>query len=221
MKLDAEFDARKFFATPGVGKAIFRFVHGRTIYSQGDPADSVLYLLDGRVKVLVLSEQGKEAAIGIVEPGQFFGDGCLLGDETRGATTIAMHDCVVAAIGKAAMIETLRAEPEFATMLVRQLLIRNRRIEEDLIDQLLNSSEKRLARLLLRLAALDGEGGSQPIPLHISQETMAEMIGTTRSRVSFFMNKFRKLGLISYDRNVEVHPARLSMLLQDRPEIRG
>ncbi|MCG6207546.1 Crp/Fnr family transcriptional regulator [Rhodopseudomonas sp. HC1] len=220
MKLGFDFDHREFLTKPGIGKSVVRFARDQVIFSQGDPADSVFFLLDGRIKVVVLSAQGKEAATGLVHSGQFFGDGCLVGDETRCATTIAMRDCVVASISKSLMVETLRSEPDFAAMFIRHLLLRNRGMEEDLIDQLFNSSEKRLARLLLRLSKLDNGGEAQPIAPHISQETLAEMIGTTRSRVSFFMNKFRKLGLISYDRNIEVHP-RLSAMLQDHSEIPG
>ncbi|MFC0242099.1 Crp/Fnr family transcriptional regulator [Rhodopseudomonas telluris] len=219
MRLGADFDHREFLTKPGVGRTVLRFTRDQVVFSQGDPADSVFFLLDGRIKVVVLSAQGKEAATGLVHSGQFFGDGCLVGDDTRCATTIAMRDCVVASISKSLMVETLRTEPDFAAMFIRHLLLRNRGMEEDLIDQLFNSSEKRLARLLLRLSKLDNNG-SQPIAPHISQETLAEMIGTTRSRVSFFMNKFRKLGLISYDRNIEVHP-RLSAMLQDHSEARG
>jgi CRP/FNR family cyclic AMP-dependent transcriptional regulator len=220
MKLGFDFDHREFLTKPGVGKSVLRFARDQVIFSQGDAADSVYFLLDGRIKVVVLSAQGKEAATGLVHSGQFFGDGCLVGDETRCATTIAMRDCVVASISKSLMVEMLRTEPDFGAMFIRHLLLRNRGMEEDLIDQLFNSSEKRLARLLLRLSKLDNDDGAQPIAPHISQETLAEMIGTTRSRVSFFMNKFRKLGLISYDRNIEVHP-RLSTMLQDHSEARG
>jgi CRP-like cAMP-binding protein len=220
MKLEADFNCREFLGKPGAGKSVLRFARDQVIFSQGDAADSVFFLLDGRIKVVVLSAQGKEAATGLVNSGQFFGDGCLVGDDTRCATTIAMRDCVVASISKPLMIETLRSEPDFAELFMRHLLLRNRGMEEDLIDQLFNSSEKRLARLLLRLSKLDNDEGAQPIAPHISQETLAEMIGTTRSRVSFFMNKFRKLGLISYDRNIEVHP-RLSAMLQEHSEARG
>ncbi|MBB1091332.1 Crp/Fnr family transcriptional regulator [Rhodopseudomonas pseudopalustris] len=220
MKLEADFDYRDFLARLGVGKSVLRFARDQVIFSQGDAADSVFFLLDGRIKVVVLSAQGREAATGLVNSGQFFGDNCLIGEQVRSATTIAMRDCVVASISKAVMIEMLRTEPQFAELFIRHLLLRNRGIEEDLIDQLFNSSEKRLARLLLRLSKLDDNGGVQPIAPHISQETLAEMIGTTRSRVSFFMNKFRKLGLISYDRNIEVHP-RLSAMLQDHSEVRS
>lgn len=221
MKPEAGFDPRDLLRKLGQGHSIAKFVKNQTIYAQGDNADSVYLLLQGRIKVVVLSVQGKEAATGMVSPGQFFGDGCLVGEVSRSTTTIAMQDCVVAAIASARLIETLRAQPDFAELFVRHLLLRNRRIEEDLLDQLLNCSEKRLARLLLRLAEFEEGSEPQPIAPHISQETLAEMIGTTRSRVSYFMNKFRKLGLISYDRTIEVHPGRLSAVLHDQAEARG
>jgi CRP-like cAMP-binding protein len=219
--LEAGFNARDVLFRTGSGKSISRIARHHRIFAQGDNADGVYFLLQGRIKVVVLSAQGKEVATGLVEPGQFFGEGCLAGERIRGATTIAIQDCVIATIGKARLIESLRAQPDFAELFVRHLLLRNRRIEEDLLDQLFNCSEKRLARLLLRLAEHDETGRPQPIEPHISQETLAEMIGTTRSRVSYFMNKFRKLGMISYDRTIEVDPARLGAMLQDRPEMRG
>ncbi|NEW87934.1 MULTISPECIES: Crp/Fnr family transcriptional regulator [Rhodopseudomonas] len=221
MKPEAGFDSRDLLRKLGHGHAITKFVKNQTIFAQGDKADSVYLLLQGRIKVVVLSVQGKEAATGMVAPGQFFGEGCLVGEPIRSATTIAMQNCVVAIIAGARLIETLRAQPDFAELFVRHLLLRNRRIEEDLLDQLLNCSEKRLARLLLRLAEFDGGGQTQPIATHISQETLAEMIGTTRSRVSYFMNKFRKLGLISYDRTIEVDHVRLAAVLHDRAEARS
>jgi len=219
--LMAGFDARDVLSRTGSGKSISRVAKHDKIFAQGDDANCVYFLLQGRIKVVVLSAQGKEAATGLIEPGQFFGEGCLAGETTRTATTIALQDCLIAAIAQARLVEALRAQPDFAELFVRHLLLRNRRIEEDLLDQLFNCSEKRLARLLLRLAERDDGGRPQPIAPHISQETLAEMIGTTRSRVSFFMNKFRKLGMISYDRTIEVDPARLGAMLQDGPELRG
>jgi len=154
-----------------------------------------------------------------LESGQFFGEGCLNGHPLRVATTTAMDDCVITAITKAAMLETLHREPTFSTLFITYLLSRNSRIEEDLVDQLFNSSEKRLARLLLLLSYFGKDGRPQPISVDVSQETLAEMIGTTRSRVSFFMNKFRKLGLISYNGTIEVHNSMLNAVLHDKPEI--
>jgi CRP-like cAMP-binding protein len=155
-----------------------------------------------------------------LDPGQFFGEGCMNGHTLRISTTTAMEDCVMTAITKAAMIATLHDQPQFSQMFLAYLLTRNRRVEEDLIDQLFNSSEKRLARLLLLLANFGTEGGPQPINPTINQETLADMIGTTRSRVSFFMNKFRKLGLIDYNGHIEVHNSLLSAVLHDKPEVR-
>lgn len=214
------FNPKSFLAKVGAGKAILKFSKGDVVFSQGDPADAVFYIQEGRVKVIVLSEQGKEAVVGILESGQFFGEGCLNGHALRLATTTAMQDSVITSITKSAMITTLQGEPKFSELFMAYLLTRNSRIEEDLIDQLFNSSERRLARLLLLLANFGKEGTPQPIDAKISQETLAEMIGTTRSRVSFFMNKFRKLGFISYNGKIEVHRSLLNAVLYDKPELR-
>jgi CRP-like cAMP-binding protein len=168
----------------------------------------------------VLSEQGKEAVVGILEPGQFFGESCLTGDKLRISTATTMETCVVTSIAKTTMIISLRDDPKFSGFFMDYLLTRNNRIEEDLIDQLFNSSERRLARMLLLLANFGKEGDPQPISPHISQETLAEMIGTTRSRVSFFMNKFRKLGFIAYNGHIEVNSSLLSAVLHDKPELK-
>jgi CRP/FNR family transcriptional regulator, cyclic AMP receptor protein len=213
------FDPKAFLAKVGSGKTILKFGKNQHVFEQGDVADSIFYLQKGRLKVTVVSEQGKEAVVGILEPGQFFGEGCLNGHPLRIATTTAMEESVTTSITKAAMISTLRTEPKFSELFMAYLLTRNSRIEEDLIDQLFNSSEKRLARLLLLLAHFGEEGRPQPILLDISQETLAEMIGTTRSRVSAFMNKFRKLGLISYNGKIEVHNSLLNAVLREKPEI--
>ncbi len=213
------FDSKAFLAGVGAGKAILEFRKNQTVYVQGDPASAVFYIQKGRIKLTVLSEQGKEAVVAIMEPGQFFGEGCLNGHSQRIATTVAMEDSVVTSISKEAMLSTLRNQPKFSETFMAYLLTRNSRIEEDLIDQLFNSSEKRLARLLLLLANFGKEGNPQPITPHISQETLAEMIGTTRSRVSFFMNKFRKLGLISYNGKIEVNSSLLNAVLHDKPHI--
>jgi CRP/FNR family transcriptional regulator, cyclic AMP receptor protein len=213
------FDPKLFLAKVGAGKTILKFSKGQKIFTQGNVADSVFYLQQGRVKLTVLSQQGKEAVVAILEPGQFFGEGCLNGHQLRIATTTAIEECLITTITKHAMIALLHAEPKFSEMFMAYLLTRNSRIEEDLIDQLFNSSEKRLARLLLLLAHFGKDGRPQPINPAISQETLAEMIGTTRSRVSFFMNKFRKLGLISYNGKIEVHNSLLNAVLHDKPEI--
>jgi len=218
--IQAAFDPKEFLAVVGEGKTILEFGKDQVVFAQGDIADTVFYIQKGRVKVVVISEQGKEAVVGIFGPGQFFGEGCMNGHSVRIATTTAMEDCLVTVITKVAMVAVLHDQPKFSEMFMAYLLTRNSRIEEDLIDQLFNSSEKRLARLLLLLANFGKEGSPQPIIPNISQETLAEMIGTTRSRVSFFMNKFRKLGLISYNGKIEVHSSLLHAVLYDKPEIK-
>jgi CRP/FNR family transcriptional regulator, cyclic AMP receptor protein len=214
------FDAKVFLAKVGAGKQVLEFHKNQHVFEQGDVADAVFYIQKGRVKLTVLSEHGKEAVVAILDPGQFFGEGCMNGHPLRIATTTAMENCVITSITKAAMIAALHDEPTFSEMFMAYLLTRNSRIEEDLIDQLFNSSEKRLARLLLLLANFGKEDSPQPIIPNISQETLAEMIGTTRSRVSFFMNKFRKLGLISYNGKIEVNSSLLNAVLYDKPEIK-
>jgi CRP/FNR family cyclic AMP-dependent transcriptional regulator len=220
-KTHQAFDPKEFLAQVGEGKTILEFRKDSTVFAQGDAANTVFYILKGRVKVIVISEQGKEAVVGILEPGQFFGEGCMNGHLLRIATTIAMEECLITVITKAAMLAALHDQPKFSELFMSYLLTRNSRIEEDLIDQLFNSSEKRLARLLLLLANFGKEGTPQPISPNISQETLAEMIGTTRSRVSFFMNKFRKLGFISYNGKIEVNSSLLNAVLYDKPEIKS
>ena len=192
------------------------------VFAQGDAADPIFtfYIQRGRVKVVVISEQGKEAVVGILEPGQFFGEGCMNGHSLRIATTTAMEDCLVTSITKAAMVAALHSQTSFNELFMAYLLTRNSRIEEVIIDQLFNSSEKRLARLLLLLANFGKEGSPKPISPNISQETLADMIGTTRSRVSFFMNKFRKLGFITYNGKIEVNNSLLNAVLYDKPQIK-
>jgi CRP/FNR family transcriptional regulator, cyclic AMP receptor protein len=214
------FDPKEFLAKVGEGKTIVEFRKDQVVFAQGDAADTVFYIQKGRVKVVVISDQGKEAVVGILGSGQFFGEGCMNGHSLRIATATALDGCLVTAITKAAMLAALHDQPKFSELFMAYLLTRNSRIEEDLIDQLFNSSEKRLARLLLLLANFGKEGSPQPISPNISQETLAEMIGTTRSRVSFFMNKFRKLGLISYNGKIEVHSSLLNAVLYDKPEIK-
>jgi CRP/FNR family cyclic AMP-dependent transcriptional regulator len=217
---DNGFDPKAFFAKVGAGKTVLKLEKNQHVFEQGDVADTVFYIQIGRVKLTVLSDQGKEAVVGILEPGQFFGEGCLNGHPLRIATTTAMEECVITSITKEAMLAALRSEPKFSELFMAYLLTRNSRVEEDLIDQLFNSSEKRLARLLLLLAHFGTDGRPQPILLDVSQETLAEMIGTTRSRVSYFMNKFRKLGLISYNGKIEVHNSLLNAVLHEKPEIK-
>jgi CRP/FNR family cyclic AMP-dependent transcriptional regulator len=212
-----EFDAKAFLAKVGEGKTILELRKNQNVFQQGDVADTVFYIQKGRVKLTVLSEQGKEAIVAILEPGQFFGESCLNGHRLRISTTTTMENCVITSITKSAMIAAIHDQPKFSELFMAYLLTRNSRIEEDLIDQLFNSSERRLARLLLLLANFGKEGSPQPISPNISQETLAEMIGTTRSRVSHFMNKFRKLGLISYNGHIEVHSSLLSAVLHEKP----
>ena len=214
------FDAQASLAKLGVGKTILAFEKGQNVFEQGDAADSVYYIQQGRIKLTVLSDQGKEAIVGILEPSQFFGESCLTGHKLRISTTTAMEPCVVTVITKKAMITLLHDEPAFSEFFLTYLLTRNIRIEEDLIDHLFNSSERRLARMLLLLANFGKDGPPQPISPNISQETLAEMIGTTRSRVSFFMNKFRKLGLINYNGHIEVNSSLLSTVLHDKPQLK-
>jgi CRP/FNR family transcriptional regulator, cyclic AMP receptor protein len=218
-KAKSLFDPKLFLAKVGEGKTILNLEKNQTVFAQGEIADAVFYIQKGRIKILVVSEQGKEAVVGILEPGQFFGEGCLNGHSLRISTATSMEECLITCITKDAMLAALHSEPEFSELFMAYLLSRNSRIEEDLIDQLFNSSEKRLARLLLLLANFGKEGTPQPIGTHISQETLAEMIGTTRSRVSFFMNKFRKLGFITYNGKIEVHNSLLNAVLYDKPEI--
>src|SRR5271166_3077538 len=216
----ASFNPKKFLAKVGEGKTLSKYRNDQIVFSQGEVADAVFYIQQGKVKLTVVSEQGKEAVVAILGPGHFFGEGCLNGHPLRIATTRAMDECVVTRIEKATMIATIHNEPEFSQLFMSYLLTRNSRIEEDLIDQLFNSSEKRLARLLLLLANFGKEGRPEPIVGAFSQETLAEMIGTTRSRVSFFMNKFRKLGFIEYNGKIEVHNSLLNVILFDKPEIK-
>ena len=213
------FDPKSFLAEVGIGRTILRFRRNQTAFVQGEAADSVYFIQKGRVKLTVHSEQGKEAVVAILEPGQFFGEGCLNGHSLRIATATAMQDTVVTSIDKQAMIAVLHEQPQFSELFMAYLLTRNSRIEEDLVDQLFNSSEKRLARLLLLLANFGKEGKHEPIIADVSQEMLAEMIGTTRSRVSFFMNKFRKLGFISYNGKIQVHSSLLNAVLRDKPHI--
>jgi len=212
-----EFDAKGFLAKVGAGKTILEFHNNQHVFEQGDVADTVFYIQKGRVKLTVLSEQGKEAVVAILEPGQFFGEGCMNGHRLRISTTTAMDDCLITSITKSAMVAAIHDEPKFSELFMAYLLTRNSRIEEDLIDQLFNSSERRLARLLLLLANFGKEGSPQPISPNISQATLAEMVGTTRSRISHFMNKFRRLGLINYNGHIEVHSSLLSAVLHEKP----
>lgn len=214
-----QFDPKSFLAKVGTGKTIQKYRKGRIIYAQGEEADRIFYIQSGKVKVTVVSEQGKEAVVGLLEPAQFFGEGCLNGQEYRVGTAKALEECVITSITRKAMLAAFRKEPKFAELFMTYLVTRSNRIEEDLIDQLFNSSEKRLARLLLLLANFGRSGEPTPIDASINQATLAEMVGTTRSRVSFFLNKFRKLGLISYNGNIEVHRSLLNAVLYEKPQL--
>jgi CRP/FNR family cyclic AMP-dependent transcriptional regulator len=213
------FDPKSFLAKVGEGRSIGAYGKDEIIMSQGDPADAVFYIESGKVKISVVSEQGKEAVIAMLGTNDFFGEGCLAGQAQRIATVATITDSVIVRLEKAAIVRVIQQEPAFAGMFIAHLLARAIRVEADLVDQLFNSSEKRLARLLLLLANFGKEAKPEPILAKISQETLADMIGTTRSRVSFFMNKFRKLGLIDYKGRIEVHSSLLNVVLHDEPHI--
>ena len=214
------FDPKSFVAKVGEGRSIDRFGKDQIVFSQGDSADAVFYIQKGKAKVTVVSEQGKEAVVAIFGTNEFFGEGCLAGQSQRIATVTTMTDSVIMRLEKAAVVDVIHREPAFSEMFIAHLLGRTIRVEADLVDQLFNSSEKRLARMLLLLANFGKEGKPEPIIAKISQETLAEMIGTTRSRVSFFMNKFRKLGLIDYNGGIHVHSSLLNVVLHEQPQIK-
>jgi len=209
------FNPETFLTRAGGGRTIAKFPAKRTIFSQGDPADAVFYIAAGKVKVSVLSKDGKEAVVAVLGAGEFLGEGCLNGHARRMATATAMTDCSVTRVAKATMTRALHDEPKLAELFMIHLLHRNFRIEEDLIDQLFNSSEKRLARILLLLANFGKTDKPESIIAPINQETLAEMVGTTRSRVSTFMNKFRRMGFIHYNGGLQVHSSLLSVVLHD------
>ena len=205
IKNRSPFDPKSFLAMVGEGRGIGEYHKGEIVFSQGDPADAVFYIQSGKVKVTVVSEQGKEAVVAMLGTNDFFGEGCLAGQARRIATVATIMDSVIVRLEKAAIVRVIHREPAFSEMFIAHLLSRAVRVEADLVDQLFNSSEKRLARLLLLLANFGKEEKPEPILAKISQETLADMIGTTRSRVSSFMNKFRKLGFIDYNGSIEVH----------------
>jgi CRP/FNR family transcriptional regulator, cyclic AMP receptor protein len=210
------FDPKSFLAEANGGRHIVEYGKDQIVFSQGESADAVFYIQKGQVKVTVLSEQGKEAIVALQGPDEFLGEGCLNGQRKRLATATAMTECAIMRVERTAMLQVLRDEPAFSEMFISHILARNARVEEDLVDQLFNSTEKRLARLLLLLANFGKEGRPEPIVAKISQETLAEMIGTTRSRVSHFMNKFRQLGFIEYNGHLEVHSSLLSVVLSEQ-----
>ena len=211
------FDPAVFLETAAKGRVISAHSKKQVIFAQGDAADAVFYIKKGRVKVTVVSKQGKEAVVAILGMDEFVGEGCLIGQPKRLATASAMTDCVIMRVDKAEIRRVLQEEPAFSQMFVSHILARNARIEEDLVDQLFNSSEKRLARALLLLANFGKDGKPERIIAKVSQETLAEMIGTTRSRVSHFMNKFRQMGFIDYNGHLEVHSSLLSVVLSALP----
>ena len=216
---DHEFDPKAFLAATGKGRALIGHAKNYNIFLQGDPADAVFYIQKGKIKLTVVSKQGREAVVALLGAGEFFGEGCLAGQSVRMASATTMSDCSIMRLEKAAVIHLLHNQPAFSSLFLRHLLSRNIRIEEDLVDQLFNSSEKRLARVLLLLANFGKEGKPEPVIPKMSQETLAEIVGTTRSRVSFFMNRFRKLGFIHYDGSftggLEVHSSLLNVILHD------
>jgi CRP-like cAMP-binding protein len=210
------FDPKAFLATIGDGRKILEFEKGETIFAQGDTADAVFYVQRGKIKLTVVSQTGKEATVGVLGESSFFGEGGLAGQAFRMGSASAMTDCTILRIDKQSMVQSLRREHSFSDLFVSHLLARNIRYEEDLVDQLFNSSEKRLARILLLLAHFGKEGKPEPVIPKITQESLAEMVGTTRSRVSFFMNRFKKLGFVDYDASgMRVHSSLLNIVLHD------
>jgi CRP/FNR family transcriptional regulator, cyclic AMP receptor protein len=214
-KVKTAFDPKVFLATVNHGRTVSNYPRDAVVFQQTSPADAVFYIRKGRIKIAITSHQGKEAVVAVLGSGEFFGEGCLIGQPLRLATARAMVESEVMRVSKAEMIRVLQAEPSFATLFMAHLLTRNSRVEADLVDQLFNSSEKRLARTLLLLANFGKEGEPLPITAKISQETLAEIVGTTRPRVSSFMNKFRKLGFIDYNGDLKVHNSLLSVVLRD------
>lgn len=219
-KKDPPFDPKAFLAEVNGGRTVAAYRKDQTVFRQGDRADSVFYIQSGRAKVTVVSEQGKEAVVAILEAGDFFGEGCLNGQTLRLATVATLSECEITRLTKAELVSAIHNQPAFAELFIAYLLARNSRVEEDLVDQLFNSSEKRLARTLLLLANFGKEGEPEPVLAKINQETLADIVGTTRSRVSFFMNKFRRLGLIDYNGQIEVRRSLLNVVLHEKPEIR-
>lgn len=209
------FDSKAFLSTVDGGRKLANYRKGDVIFSQGQTADSVHYVEKGRIKLMVTSRQGKQAILAVLKADDFFGEGCLIGQPRRLSSAVAMTDSTVMRVNKAEMIRVLADEPSFAEMFTAHVLTRSSRFEADLVDRLFNSSEKRLARTLLMLANFGKDGRVEPITVKVSQEVLAEMVGTTRSRVSHFMNRFRKLGLIDYNGSMQVHSSLMSVILND------
>ena len=219
-KAKRKFDPEAFLAKMDGGVTIAKYRKGQAVFTQGEPADSIFYIREGRVKIAVISDQGKEAIVAFLRAGDFIGEGCLTGRPRRVSTARAVEDSVVTRVDKATMVRTLRDEQKFSERFTTHLLARTIRVEEDLVDQLFNSSEKRLARALLLLANFGKDGKQESVIAKVSQETLADMIGTTRSRVSHFMNKFRELGYIHYNGDLEVHSSLLDAVLHEKPQIK-
>lgn len=215
-KKSARFDPVAFLQTAAKDRIVSVHKKGDIIFRQGDAAESVIYVKSGKVKVTVVSKEGNEAVVAILGADEFLGEGCLIGQQKRLATASAMTDCAVTSVSKAQIQRVIETEPKFSQFFVTHVLERNARVQEDLVDQLFNSTEKRLARILLLLANFGKEGRPEPVIAKISQETLAEMIGTSRSRVSHFMNKFRRLGFIDYNGHIDVHSSLLSVVLADK-----
>ncbi len=215
------FDPKLFLSKINGGRTRSQYKKNQIVFAQGDSADDIFYIESGKVKITVVSQQGNEAVIAILGAGEFFGEGCLTGQALRLATVRTIMECSIVRLAKKATVRVIHNEPAFTELFVKHLLDRNIRVEEDLVDQLFNSSEKRLARTLLLLANYGKDSEPEPVLAKISQVTLAEIVGTTRSRVSFFMNKFRKLGLINYNGSIEVHKSLLNVVLHEKPEIRG
>lgn len=214
-KVTPGFDPKMFLAKVGKGRTLAEHKKNERVFSQGDPADAIFYIQKGKIKLTVVSKQGKEAVIAILGANDFFGEGCLAGQPLRMSSAAALTECSVMRLAKASVVQVLRDEPAFSEVFLRYMLSRNIRIEEDLVDQLFNSSEKRLARVLLLLANFGKEDKPDLVIPKISQETLAEIVGTTRSRVSYFMNRFRDMGFIKYNGGVEVHSSLLNVVLHD------
>jgi CRP/FNR family transcriptional regulator, cyclic AMP receptor protein len=219
-KSRAKFDPEAFLAKADGGVTICKYQKGQVVFAQGDPADSVFYIREGRIKIAVVSDQGKEAVVAFLKAGDFIGEGCLTGRPRRISTARALQDSVITRVDKPTMARILREQPNFSERFTAHLLARTIRVEEDLVDQLFNSSEKRLARALLLLANFGKDGKQEPVIAKVSQETLADMIGTTRSRVSHFMNKFRQLGYVDYNGDLEVHSSLLDAVLHEKPQIK-
>jgi CRP/FNR family cyclic AMP-dependent transcriptional regulator len=221
MRQDLPFDARKFLTVVAEGRTVSTYKKNQIVFRQEDPADCVFYIQSGKAKISVTSEQGKEAVVALLNQGDFFGEGCLSGHKLRLATATTMTECKITRVAKADIVKVIHSEPAFSEFFIAYLLARNSQTEADLVDQLFNSSEKRLARALLVLANFGKDGESDPVLAKISQKTLAEMVGTTLPRINYFMNKFRRLGLIDYNGSITVHRSLLDLVLRETPSIKG